>query len=149
MYGEDAPQSSNAVDLDPDVRDLDGLPVARITHSNHRFELDTGRHYAPRLAALLRRAGARYVFGAHTAVPSESRHVFGTLRAGLDPKTSVCGRDGRLHDVANLHCADGALFPTSSGYNPILTITALGAWVGASMLEPASPELALARLTPA
>jgi choline dehydrogenase-like flavoprotein len=149
MYGEDAPQPRNAVDLDPDVKDLDGLPVARITHSHHRFEIDAGRHYAPRLAALLRRAGARYVFGAYSAVPSESRHVFGTLRAGLDPARSVCGRDGRLHDVANLYCADGALFPTSSGYNPILTITALGAWVGAGMLEPASPARALARLTPA
>jgi choline dehydrogenase-like flavoprotein len=143
MYGEDAPQPSNSVDLDPDLRDLDGLPVARITQSHHRFELEARRHCAPRLISLLREAGARYVFGAYSAVPSESRHVFGTLRAGTDPRASVCGRDGRLHDVANLYCADGALFPTSSGYNPILTITALGAWVGASMLDPEFPERAI------
>jgi choline dehydrogenase-like flavoprotein len=88
---------------------------------------------------LLRRAGARYVFGAVGFEPSESRHVFGTLRAGTDPRASVCRRDGRFHDVGNLYCADGTLFPTSSGYNPILTIAALGGWVGASMLTPEAP----------
>jgi choline dehydrogenase-like flavoprotein len=149
MYGEDAPQPRNAVDLDPELVDLDGLPVARITQSHHRFELEARAHYAPRLIDVMRRAGARYVFGAVAFVPSESRHVFGTLRAGTDPRSSVCGRGGRLHDVANLYCADGALFPTSSGYNPILTITALGAWVGASMLEPVSPERALPGATSA
>jgi choline dehydrogenase-like flavoprotein len=143
MYGEDAPQTSNAVDLDPEVKDLDGLPVARVTQSHHRYERDARAHYAPKLIALMRRSGARYVFGAFSSVPSESRHVFGTLRAGSDPRASVCDRGGRFHDIGNLYCADGALFPTSSGYNPILTISALGAWVGAHMLDPLSPERSL------
>jgi choline dehydrogenase-like flavoprotein len=63
----------------------------------------------------------------------------GTLRFGRDPARSVCDRGGRFHDVGNLHAADGALFPTSSGFNPILTITAVGAWVGASMVDPQHP----------
>jgi choline dehydrogenase-like flavoprotein len=67
----------------------------------------------------------------------------GTLRFGDDPAQSVCDRDGRFHDLDNLYAADGALFPTSSGFNPILTITAVGGWVGASMIDPPRPAAAL------
>jgi hypothetical protein len=37
MQSEDAPQLSNRVDLDPEVRDVFGLPVPRITYANHSF----------------------------------------------------------------------------------------------------------------
>jgi len=45
--------------------------------------------------------------------------------------------------AAGGRAADGALFPTSSGYNPILTITAIGAWVAASMLDGVHPAVRL------
>ena len=48
----------------------------------------------------------------------------GTLRMGADPATSVTNADGRFHDVDNLYACDGSVFPTSSGYNPTLTIIA-------------------------
>jgi len=32
---------------------------------------------------------------------------------------------GRFHDVDNLYACDGSVFPTSSGYNPTLTIIAV------------------------
>jgi len=139
MYAEDAPQAGNRVDLDPELRDLDGLPVPRITYRSHAFELSARKHYLPRLLAVLRQAGARYGFVSPVEIPSESRHVFGTLRFGRDPARSVCSREGRFHDIGNLYAADGSLFPTSSGYNPILTIAALGAWVGACLVDPRSP----------
>ena len=56
--------------------------------------------------------------------PPATRHVFGTLRMGPDPSTSVTNADGRFHDVENLYAVDGSVFPTSSGYNPTLTIIA-------------------------
>jgi choline dehydrogenase-like flavoprotein len=68
----------------------------------------------------------------------------GTLRFGADPKTSVCDPTGQLHDVGNLYAADGALFPTSSGFNPTLTITALAMYVAGNMVSPGSPLKALA-----
>jgi choline dehydrogenase-like flavoprotein len=139
MYAEDAPQASNRVDLDPELRDLDGLPVPRITYRSHAFELSARKHYLPRMLEVLRAAGARYGFVSPPEIPSASRHVFGTLRFGRDPARSVCSREGRFHDIGNLHAADGSLFPTSSGYNPILTIAAVGAWVGACLLDPVSP----------
>jgi choline dehydrogenase-like flavoprotein len=139
MYAEDAPQPTNRVDLDPELRDLDGLPVARVTYRHHDFELSARAHYLPKMARVMKAAGGRYGLVAPIDMPPTSRHIMGTLRFGEDPATSVCDRSGRFHDVGNLHAADGALFPTSSGFNPILTITAVGAWVGASMLDPARP----------
>ncbi len=60
----------------------------------------------------------------------------GTLRMGNDPTTSVCDRTGKFHDVGNLWCADGGLFPTSSGLNPTLTLQALALWVAANIVSP-------------
>jgi len=54
-----------------------------------------------------------------------SRHVMGTLRMGPEPASSVVDPAGRFHDVDNLYACDGGVFPTSSGYNPTLTIIAV------------------------
>jgi len=49
----------------------------------------------------------------------------GTLRMGNDPAASVTSPAGRFHDLDNLYACDGSVFPTSSGYNPTLTIIAV------------------------
>jgi choline dehydrogenase-like flavoprotein len=58
-------------------------------------------------------------------IAPHSHHVMGTVRMGDDPLVSVVDRFGRFHDVDNLVCVDSSVFPTSSGYNPTLTIVAL------------------------
>ena len=143
MQAEDAPQPANRVDLDPEVRDLDGLPVARVTYANHPFELSARAHYAPRLLDVLAAAGARWAFIAPADTVPSSRHIMGTLRSGADPAASVCDPTGRFHDVGNLYAADGALFPTSSGFNPTLTVSTLATYVAASMVSPGAPEKAI------
>jgi choline dehydrogenase-like flavoprotein len=143
MQGEDAPQATNRVDLDPSVKDLDGLPVPRITYSPHAFEISASDFYRPKLLDVLMAAGARWAIPQPPAELPESAHVHGTLRMGTDPAVSVCRPDGRFHDVANLYCVDGSLFPTSSGFNPTLTIMALATWVAGSMVFPGSPERVL------
>jgi choline dehydrogenase-like flavoprotein len=45
---------------------------------------------------------------------------------GNDPKTSVTNRYGQIHDVPNVFVADGSLHVTNGGFNPALTIMALG-----------------------
>jgi len=134
MQAEDAPQLTNRVDLDPTVRDIFGLPVARLTYSPHAYELQARNFYLPYLTQLVTQAGAQGVFTAPcdtlqlpplvVNAPS-SRHEMGTLRMGPDPATSVTDPSGRFHDVDNLYACDGSVFPTSSGYNPTLTIIAV------------------------
>jgi gluconate 2-dehydrogenase alpha chain len=143
MQGEDAPQPTNRIDLDPALRDVYGRPAARITYGSHTFELLARDHYAPKLLEIQEEAGAQFGIIAPPDAPSMSRHVMGTLRMGTNPATSVCNAQGRLHDVGNLYAADGALFPTSSGYNPTLTIQALALWVAGNMVSPGAPESVL------
>jgi choline dehydrogenase-like flavoprotein len=44
---------------------------------------------------------------------------------GTDPKTSVAGPWGELHDTKGVWIGDASAFPTSSGTNPMITIMAL------------------------
>ena len=143
LQAEDAPQPTNRVDLDPDVRDFDGLPVARVTYANHKFELDARDFYSPKLLEILGASGARWAAIAPFDTIPGSAHIMGTLRFGNDPATSVCDAGGRFHDVGNLYAADGALFPTSSGFNPTMTIMALATRVAAVMVNASAPEAAL------
>jgi gluconate 2-dehydrogenase alpha chain len=140
MQAEDAPQSTNVVDLDPAIVDLDGLPVARCTYKNHDFEVQAGQFYEPKLLDILEAAGASFMaLAPRDAIPS-SQHIMGTLRFGTDPATSVCDPNGKFWDLGNLYASDGALFPTSSGYNPTMTIVTLALRVGAAIINPTSPQ---------
>jgi gluconate 2-dehydrogenase alpha chain len=143
LQAEDAPQLTNRVDLDPAVKDLDGLPVARVTYQNHAFELSARDFYAPKLLDALGAAGAKWAILAPADKISGSAHIMGTLRMGNDPRASVCDATGRFHDVGNLYAADGCLFPTSSGFNPTHTIMALATRVAGGMVFAGSPEKAL------
>ncbi len=145
MQGEDAPQPANRIDLDPDVRDVFGLPVPRLTYRNHPFELGASAFYKPKMLEILEAAGAAYGFFSpfEPSVPPRSRHVLGGLRMGTDPRESVCDRWGKFHDLDNLYCADGGVFVTGSGYNPTLTIIALALRTAAAIVSPADPERVL------
>jgi choline dehydrogenase-like flavoprotein len=141
MQAEDAPQRTNQVDLDPNVRDVFGLPVVRLTYLNHRFELDTAAFYRPLMVEVMRLSGAQFGFTDPTAgQPPRTRHVLGGLRMGSTPDESVCDRYGRLHGFENLYCVDGGVMPTGSGYNPTLTLIALALRAAANIVEPGSPE---------
>jgi choline dehydrogenase-like flavoprotein len=150
MQGEDLPQPTNRVDLDPSVRDARGFPVARITYAPHRHELVASAHHGPVLVGVLEEMGAKGIGlittparpgqpgweGPSSAAPA-SRHVMGTARMGHDPRTSVVDAFGRLHGLDNVVVADSSVFVTAAGYGPTLTLVALAlraasALVGAS-----------------
>jgi choline dehydrogenase-like flavoprotein len=135
VQGEDLPQVTNRIDLDPQVRDVHGFPAGRATYDVHRHEVVASKYYAPKLDAIMRAAGAEWTFTA-TSPPLEggragvrsasaSRHIMGTCRMGDDPRTSVVDRWQRFHDIENMICTDSSVFPTSTGYGPTLTIVAL------------------------
>jgi gluconate 2-dehydrogenase alpha chain len=134
MQGEDLPQATNRVDLDAGVRDVWGLPVGRITYQPHAHDVACAHHWAPRLEAVLRGAGAHgtsWVTSPGTPgtiapdLEPISRHWMGTARMGDDPRDSVCDPWQRLWDVDNVVVVDSSVFPTSTGYGPTLTLVAL------------------------
>jgi len=140
MQAEDAPQLTNRVDLDPNLVDVFGSPVPRITYANSKFELDARTFYNPKLLGILQAAGAEFGFIAPADSPSQSAHIMGTLRMGSDRTASVCDAFGKFHDVDNLYCMDGGVFPSSSGYNPTLTIITLALRAAGNVVFPGNPE---------
>jgi len=58
MQGEDMPQLSNYVDLDPEIVDVYGQRVPRITYKSHPYELAASAYYAPKLLAIMESIGA-------------------------------------------------------------------------------------------
>lgn len=57
MQGEDMPQISNYVDLDPAVVDWWGQPVPRITYRNHPYEVAASAYYLPKMIEIMEAIG--------------------------------------------------------------------------------------------
>ncbi len=134
LMGEDLPYATNRVDLDPSEKDWRGFPVARITYGPGRYELAAQGFYMPWMTKLLKASGAdvaiaipelssaRFPIGDSTVV--QTAHIMGGMRMGADARTSVTDGVGRHHQLDNVFVGDGAVFPSSGGHNPTLTIMA-------------------------
>jgi gluconate 2-dehydrogenase alpha chain len=135
MIAEDLPYRTNAVDLDPKVKDYRGRPVARITFAPGKHELMTQSFYIPLLTALLKASGPQVVAAAVPETSSDmfpiaagdvpgGAHIMGGLRMSVDPKLGATDGWGRIHTMDNVVVSDGAVFSSSGGHNPTLTIMA-------------------------
>ncbi len=133
---QEMPVFDARVEVDPGVRDYWGIPVIRISGRRHPHDLEISRYIAGKAEEWLREAGAIRTW---TQMPGMGRgagsHQAGTCRMGNDPKTSVTNRFGQVHDIDNLFIADGSLHATNGGFNPALTIMALGYWVSGNIVR--------------
>jgi len=104
--------------------------VIRVSGTRHPYDLEVARQIASKAEAWLKEAGATRTW---TSIPGMGRglssHQAGTCRMGNDPATSVTNRYGQVHDIDNLFVADASLHVTNGGFNPALTVMALGYWV--------------------
>ena len=122
------------VSVDPIVKDFWGIPVVRLSGYGHPGDADGTAFLSEKAEIWLKEAGAVETW--KTGVikgkrgVSGGQHQAGTCRMGNDSRTSVCDKFGRVHNVPNLFVADGSLHVTNGGFNPALTIMALGFWVG-------------------
>jgi choline dehydrogenase-like flavoprotein len=124
VYAEHLPERGNAVSLSPRSRDYFDNPGPHIQCDLGRYErgaLEEGKDVARKILTTMG------VSEMQTGNQSFSGHQIGTHRMGTDPRTSVVDVNLRAHDVDNLYACDGSVFPTSSGWNPTLTIMAV-AW---------------------
>jgi choline dehydrogenase-like flavoprotein len=128
MVLHDMPQHDNRIDLDDEVTDAWGLPVARVTLTPHENDLKQGRFLIDRAGEILEAAGSKRVQKVYAQrITGNCSHQHGTARMGDDPAASVLDRWCRAHEVDNLYAVDGSPFPTGTGANPTLTIMA-NAW---------------------
>jgi choline dehydrogenase-like flavoprotein len=123
VFHDFIPNARTFVDLDPDVKDRWGLPVARIHLQPGEHQKRAGRWMMERGFEILSGMGADELVPGACGLTSTFL-VHGTCRAGHDPRTSVLDEHCRAHEVPNLFVVDGSFMPTSGGAAPTLTILA-------------------------
>jgi choline dehydrogenase-like flavoprotein len=121
VIAEDQPQYENRVSIDGAPTDRYGLPGLVVSHRYSARDRAAGKALGDRARAILRRAGA-WAFYRHRI--GTLSHAVGTVRMGIDPRTSALDADCRFRGVENLYVMDGSIMPTSAGVNPSLTIAA-------------------------
>jgi choline dehydrogenase-like flavoprotein len=129
---EDLPEPCNAVTLDPDLVDSDGIPAPKVTYRLSENSNRMLQHGVARAQEVLAAAGAKDTV-VEAPLGVAGWHLMGTARMGTDPQTSVVNEWGRCHDVRNLFVIDGSIFVTAAGVNPTNTIQALALYIADTM----------------
>lgn len=127
---------ANYVDLDPEVKDVYGIPVARIHFQWGANELLMWEQSKAVTAGVIRASGGEvWGAGSEPYTPGWSLHETGTLRMGDDPAKFVTNRFGRTHDVPNLYVCDASVFLNCTDKTTTLSILALSLRTSEQLIE--------------
>jgi len=125
-FGEVLPRWENRVEIDPDVKDVYGIPVLKIYMKDSENERAMIQDMGDSAGEMLEAAGAKNIRTyAHPSAPRWALHEAGTARMGADAKTSVLNQFQQTHDVKNLFVMDASGFTSNPCQNPTLTIMTL------------------------
>jgi choline dehydrogenase-like flavoprotein len=125
---EDLPELHNAVSLDPEITDSNGIPAAKINYVLSENSKKMLAHGIEKSKEVMMAAGAHKTisFG---PVRNTGWHLMGTARMGIDQKNSVVNQFGESHDVEGLYVVDSSVFVTSGGVNPASTLQAVALYI--------------------
>jgi choline dehydrogenase-like flavoprotein len=127
-FGECLPRESNYMDLDPEVVDKWGIPVARFHCEWSDNERRALQEMSVQAAQMLEAVGARDIAPfVEDNPPGLTIHEMGTARMGRDADMSVLNGWNQAWDVPNLFMTDGACMTSSANQNPSITYMALTA----------------------
>jgi len=125
-FGESLARLDNFCEIDPNLKDIWGIPALRISMAHGKNEAAMMRDAGVTAAEMLEAAGAKSIrVTTGVEMPGMAIHEVGTARMGTDPKKSVLNAFSQSHDVSNLMVADGSCFVSSACQNPTLTMMAL------------------------
>lgn len=105
------PTDNTYVTVDPKVKDIWGMPVAKIRLSAHPHDIKVGEAIEVHCKNLLKTLGASDIYGNISDAPPPNL-VAGGCRFGHDPKTSVLDKNCKAHEVDNLYVSDASFMPT-------------------------------------
>jgi choline dehydrogenase-like flavoprotein len=115
----------NFVDIDPEKRDVFGIPQVRMHFEWDDNTLKMWEHSKVVAKQVLEKAGAIYEGHGGPELPGFSLHETGTCRMGNDAKHFVTNRFGQTHDVPNLFVCDASVLLNCTDKTTTLTILAL------------------------
>ena len=120
--GETMSTYDNRVELDDQVKDPWGLPVARVVYKHHDYDLQISKYCLERVCQIMADSGGDVRKLEPQGVANEGYgHNHGSLRAGADPGASVLDTNCQSHTVRGLYVLDSAFMPTAGASNPTLT----------------------------
>jgi len=126
---QEMPVFNSRVQVDAEVKDHWGIPVARMSGGKHRHTVEIATAMAHKAEAILKEAGAIRTW---LSIPGDGlsggQHQAGTCRMGNDSQTSVVNRYCQVHGAENVFVVDGSVHVTNGGFNPVLTIMAIAYW---------------------
>lgn len=129
LRGEMLPNEHCYMDIDPDVKDKWGIPVARFHWQWSEHELKQVEHGLRTAKAILETMGAEVgeLPAAKDAIKKggEIIHEVGTTRMGSSRADSVTNQWGQSWDCPNLFVMDGGVFASNPHKNCTLTIMTL------------------------
>jgi choline dehydrogenase-like flavoprotein len=128
--GDDLPNPENRVTLDPDKRDAEGVPEAKLFYLPGENDRRMMAFMLDRLVDVAKAAGAyeyklQDYLDENGVYRTPAWHMIGTCRMGADPETSVVNKWHQAWDVPNLFIVDGSALATGGVVNPTSTISAL------------------------
>ncbi len=113
------------MDLDPEVKDPYGIPVARVHFEWDENVLKMWEHSKQVCEQVLRAAGGEFEGSAEEPeIPGWSLHETGTCRMGNDARKFVTNRFGQTHDVPNLYVCDASVFLNCTDKTTTISILA-------------------------
>ena len=119
------PHPDNYLDIDPDHKDIFGIPQLRFHFQWHENELLMFEHSKQVLSELFKAMGAElWGSGSEPDRPGTSLHETGVCRMGNDPKRFVTNKWGQTHDIPNLYLADASIFPNCTDKTTTMPIVA-------------------------
>lgn len=117
------PNDNCKVELDEEVKDKWGDPVAKVWLGYHDHDLKVGNFLATKAKALFEHIGMKNVKAGVSGAVSPNLQA-GGCRFGNDPESSVLDKNCKAHEVDNLYVTDGSFMPTGGSVTYTFTIYA-------------------------
>ena len=124
-FGKIIGRPENRVTVDSARVDAYGIPIPVVHFRFCENDRTLWKDMREKGKEILQTARCRTIIDDNPAPSGFASHETGTVRMGMNPRTSVLNAHNQAHDVKNLFVVDGSSFTTFPEKNPTLTIMAL------------------------
>ncbi len=133
---QEIPDARSRITLDPVVKDVAGMPAARIYAVANPATAIATQYIADACEKWLEAAGGEKILS--TVMSGGSRgheHSAGTCRFGRTPEEGAVDPNGLVFGTQNVYVADASVHVTNGGFNPALTVMANALRIAEKILQ--------------